>query len=139
MERIVVGVDGSEESDRALVWALEEARLRGASVEVVHAWRIPMLAGLSRLPVVDYREVGQEILDAAVERALERVSGAAAETPITRTLVDGPIQRALCEAAQGAALLVVGSRGRGAFEELLLGSVSQYVAGHSSCPVVVAR
>lgn len=139
MERIVVGVDGSEESKRAFTWALEQAVARGAAVEVVHSWRIPPLAALSQIPVIDYAALGREVLDQAVAETLEAADERLRSVPLTMTLMDGPVPRSLCEAAEGADLLVVGTRGRGAFEGLVLGSVSQYVAGHAPCPVVIVR
>ena len=139
MGRIVVGVNGSEASRRALGWALEEAALRGASVEAVHAWRIPPLAALSQVPVVDYSYLGREVLDRTVRDALAAADDRLRAVPLSAVLRDGPVQQALCQVAEGADLLVVGTRGRGAFEGLVLGSVSQYVAGHAPCPVVVTR
>ena len=137
--RIVVGVDGSEASRRALAWALEEAALRGASVEAVHAWRVPSLAALSLVPVVDFSHRGREVLDRAVRDVIDAAADRLRAVPLSAVLRDGPVQQALCQVAEGADLLVVGTRGRGAFEGLVLGSVSQYVAGRAPCPVVVTR
>jgi nucleotide-binding universal stress UspA family protein len=132
-ERIVVGVDGSEGARQALRWAIEEARHRQATLEVVHAWRT--------VPIADYafteREPGgsgryaQRLLDEAVEA--EDTTGLAVE----RKLLSGGTAYALTHEAKGASLLVIGSRGRGGFTGLLLGSVSQQLAHHASCPVVI--
>lgn len=135
--RIVVGVDGSENSRSALRWALEEARLRHAAVDVVHAWQLPHqggypIVGAFELPVGELEAGARQLLDRAVggadTRGLEEVE------PI---LVCGSAARAMLDTAKGADLLVVGSRGRGGFTGLLLGSVSQKVLHHATCPVVV--
>ena len=132
-ERIVVGVDGSESAQRALRWAIDEARHREATLEVVHAWR--------RIPISDYfvnepepggsERFAKAVLDQAVEA--EDTAGVIVE----RKLVPGTGAYALIHEAKGAALLVVGSRGRGGFSGLLLGSVSQQTAHHAPCPVVI--
>lgn len=132
-ERIVVGVDGSESAQVALRWAVDEARRRGATLEVVHAWR--------RIPVTDYfvhepepggsARFAQAVLDQAVDA--EDTTGVTVE----RKLVPGTGAYALIHEGKGAALLVVGSRGRGGFGGLLLGSVSQQAAHHAPCPVVI--
>ena len=138
MQRIVVGVDGSEGSLRALGWAVDEARLRGAELDVVLAWHLPY-AGVYR-QLAGYLDLGlfekeaQAILDRAAAEA--KVQLASVEPIFVH---DGAPARALREAAKGADLLVVGSRGRGGFAGLLLGSVSQQVAAHAPCPVVVVR
>ena len=136
MQRIVVGVDGSEASERALQWAVEEAGLRGASVTIVNAWSMAFAgggfpyAGLAIDPG-SFETAGQEVLDAAVRSA--EASGVTIET----SLVCGGAAESLLAAAKGADLLVVGSRGRGGFTGLLLGSVSHQVAHHAPCPVVI--
>ena len=138
MERIVVGVDGSETAIAALRWAVDEARSQGAELEVVHAWHDPYIGpGLPFAPgTIDpscYEEVGERVLDAV----LERVDTTGLATPLRRVLVHGPAPQMVIEAAKGADLLVLGSRGRGGFAGLLLGSVSQQVIHHAPCPVVV--
>ncbi len=135
-ERIVVGVDGSETSRTALCWALDEARLRSAAVEVVHAWRMPHLDGYHD-GVVDphpgrFERDARQLLDRMVGEA--DTDGEPAVEPI---LVCDGAAPALLDMAKGADLLVVGSRGRGGFAGLLLGSVSQQVVHHAPCPVVV--
>jgi nucleotide-binding universal stress UspA family protein len=136
MERIVVGVDGSEGGQGALRWAIAEARRRGAVLEVVHAWRAayatanPYLA-LPETDLTQLEESEQRVLDHAV--CAEDTDG----VDVTRVLVFDDAPNALLEAAKGADLLVVGTRGRGGFTGLLLGSVSQAVTHHAPCPVVV--
>jgi nucleotide-binding universal stress UspA family protein len=138
MPVIVVGVDGSEESKRALRWAVEEAALRHVPVRAVYAWTPPLVPGalgFAVLPAADLdavREGAVELLDAAVD---EVVDGSGVE--VTRAAVQGAPAKVLLQAAEEADLLVVGTRGHGGFAELLLGSVSQQCAHHATCPVVV--
>lgn len=135
MERIVVGVDGSQAAREALRWAVDEARRRNATVEAVYAWHQPFMAGYmleGELDLGHYEEEAQEILDRAVDALKD--SG---DVTIERKLVAGSAAGALVDEAKGAALLVVGSRGRGGFAGLLLGSVSQQTAHHAPCPVVI--
>jgi len=134
MERIVVGVDGSEISRAALQWAVDEARRRTATVEAIHVLHQPFVYGYAYLAEVetdDYAEEAQKVLNEAI--AAIDTTGVAVEP---RVIAGGPSQ-VLVEAAKGADLLVVGSRGRGGFSGLLLGSVSQQVAHHAPCPVVI--
>lgn len=140
VSRVVVGVDGSEESLGALRWALAQARLLGASLEVVHAWHYPYAAytdvtGMAPGVVTqeDLEKVGQLVLEGSL-----RAAGAnEGDVPVKPVLVQGGAAEALLRAAAGADLLVVGSRGRGGFAGLLLGSVSQQCAHHVPCPLVI--
>jgi nucleotide-binding universal stress UspA family protein len=137
MTRIVVGVDGSEPSKAALRWALDEARLRGATLRVVYAWslRYVTAAGIA-VPGVDPEQVradGEEMLDSLLGEL--PVDG----LDVERVAIEGGPASVLVEAAEGAELLVVGSRGHGGFAGLLLGSVSQQCAHHAPCPVVIVR
>lgn len=136
MGRIVVGVDASKESVKALRWALDEARLRGCEIEVVHAYPTPELAAL---PAVVTLPSDDELTAAAmtvIEEILGEV-GAPDDVPIERTVRAGGAASVLCEAAADADLMVVGARGLGGFRGLLLGSVSHQVVAHSPCPVVI--
>lgn len=136
--RIVVGVDGSQSSRAALRWAVEEARLRQATLDVVHAWRVPYQSGypvgMVVLPVERVEEDARRLLDRAVGEVDARGIPA-----VERILVCDSAARALLDSAKGAGLIVVGSRGRGGFAGLLLGSVSQTVLHHAACPVMVVR
>lgn len=137
MERIVVGIDASDTSRLALRWALEEGRLRQAAVEVVHTWHAPY-AGVYpyNMPVLDpeiYEKAAKQVLDSAVDA--EDTSGL--PVPVERIVTAGGAANAILEAAKGANLVVVGSRGLGGFTGLLLGSVSHQVTHHAPCPVVV--
>ncbi len=140
MGTIVVGVDGSEGSWDALRWALDEARLRQATLRAVHAWTFPSLSGVPGFaPAIDadllheLREAGEGIL----EHALSEAGAEAAGFLVERVVVEGSAARVLVEAAVDADLLVVGTRGHGGFRGLLLGSVSQQCAHHARCPVVI--
>jgi nucleotide-binding universal stress UspA family protein len=136
--RIVVGVDGSEASQRALQWAVDEARTRGARVEAVYAWHWPYLPTTPFAPFAAPDHDGAEaaarcMLDAAVEA----VDAHGLVGPIERVVLWQGAASALLDASRGAEMLVVGSRGRGGFVGLLLGSVSQEVSHHATCPVVI--
>ena len=136
INRIVVGVDGSDTAGHALDWALEAGRPHQAKVEVVHAWAIPYGLGepsSRRLRHVPLEDAARRTLDAAVDAA--DTSGLPA--PVIRTLALGNASAALLDAAETADLVVVGSRGLGGFKGLVLGSVSHHVAHHSTCPVIV--
>lgn len=136
--RVVVGVDGSDYGARALRWAIDEARRRSAELQVVHAWHYPYIgvdiAGFTATPSVleGAEKAARQVLDDAA-----LVASHAGIGNVERSLVSGSAASALIEAAKGADLLVVGSRGHGGFVGLLLGSVSQQVAHHAPCPVVI--
>jgi nucleotide-binding universal stress UspA family protein len=136
-ERIVVGVDGSPDSHDALRWAVAEARVRGATLHLIHAWQPAIVGGNSFLPVPAETDAMAEL----ATRHLESALGAEDTTGLTVEAVEqcGPAAGVLLDAAADASLVVVGSRGRGGFAGLLLGSVSQQVARHAPCPVVVVR
>lgn len=135
--RIVVGVDDSEGSRRALRWALEEAAAHDMSVDVLHAWHYPYVGDVSGMsyavPATEIEKAARLQLEHSVEHARPLPPGVEVE----QILVEGPAARSLLEAAGGADLLVVGSRGRGGFTGLLLGSVSQQCAHHAPCPIVI--
>jgi nucleotide-binding universal stress UspA family protein len=133
---IVVGVDGSEESLRALRWALDEARLRGAPLECVHAWSLPVVTSGGLLPITEglVETLGEE----AAKRVDVLFAGLDTEgVEVEKNVVEGPPAAVLVDAARDAELLVVGSRGHGGFAGLLLGSVSHQCAHHAACPVVI--
>ncbi|MGZ4353925.1 MAG: universal stress protein [Gaiellaceae bacterium] len=139
MSRVAVGVDGSEQSKRALGWALDEARLRRAELRVVHAWLYPGQAWPGYLAPPDaglFGTIRRETED-LVESLVEEVAGAEPDVPVTRVVLEGPASERLLEESDGADLLVVGSRGLGGFAGLLLGSVGQQCVHHARCPVVI--
>jgi nucleotide-binding universal stress UspA family protein len=142
-DRIVVGVDGSPASIEALRWALAEAAARRSPLLVVRAWSHPFVTSPlgAVAPSLD-RETLAALATAAteeLERALAAARAAESEVKLETSVVEGGAAAVLLEAAQGADLLVVGSRGRGGFSGLLLGSVSQQCLHHAPCPVVVVR
>ena len=137
--RIVVGVDSSHGSRTALRWALAQARLTGATVEAVAAWQNPAMIGYSYGWVPAEFE-GESIAGAAgkvLAEAVADVAGPDELAPVVTTTAEGPPAQVLLSAAKGAEMLVVGSRGHGAFAGMLLGSVSQHCVQHAPCPVVV--
>jgi nucleotide-binding universal stress UspA family protein len=135
--RIVVGVDGSHGSKTALRWALTQAQLTGATVEAVAAWQSPAMIGYS-YGWVPLPYEGESIAAAAEKVLADTVADLAGAPDRTRTTVtEGPPAQVLLKAATGADLLVVGSRGHGAFAGMLLGSVSQHCVQHAPCAVVV--
>jgi nucleotide-binding universal stress UspA family protein len=134
--RIVVGVDGSPSSAAALRWAAGQARLTGAEIHAIMTWELP--TNYSWAPVlenVDFADDCQKRLATAVREAL---GDDGAHAVRYEALAGHPAWR-LIEAADGADLLVVGSRGHGGFVGMLLGSVSQHVVAHAPCPVVVVH
>ncbi len=134
-ERIVVGVDGSEASIDALHWAARQATLTGAELRVVIAWHFPVVSGDSPISTMpDWRTDALIAIDSLVKHAQ---LPAALRT--SREVIEGHPAQVLTQAAVGADLLVVGSRGHGGFRGMLLGSVSDYVCTHAPCPVVVVR
>jgi len=141
-ERIVVGVDGSDTATLAVRWAAREARLRGAAVTLVAAWEIPSSAlGLGMAAVSE--DLVKDLVKAAeddVAAGLDEVRSEAGSAVEVQTIVaEGQAAHVLLDASKDADLLVIGSRGLGGFRELLLGSVSQQCAHHSTCPVVIVR
>ncbi len=140
--RVVVGVDGSDPSYEALRWAAEAAALRGAELDVVNGYdalQVVMPMGLAAAGA-DREQLGkasQCLLEEMVGRVIDRTQSGPRSVELVPTHTGAA--RALLEAALGADLLVVGSRGRGGVRELLLGSVSQQCVHHASCPVVVVR
>ncbi|MET9078486.1 universal stress protein [Streptomyces sp. NPDC004232] len=135
--RVVVGVDGSPSSYEALRWAVRYAGLLDATVDAVAAWELPGLHGWSA-PAVDM-EVDEEETRETLREELTDVLGADAVRSVRPHVVHGNAADVLLRAAEGAEVLVVGSRGRGGFARALLGSVSQHVSQHANCPVVIVR
>jgi nucleotide-binding universal stress UspA family protein len=162
MGRIIVGVDGSAPSIRALRWASEEAQVRGAVVHAVYAYkplagvrgRAPATHALARsgaepaggggleaealAPAVATVESAQREADARLATAVGLLVGMPAPVETEAVASDRPAE-VLIQRSRHAELLVVGSRGRGGMAGLLLGSVSQQCILHAHCPVVMLR
>ncbi len=135
--RIVVGVDGSTASVRALRWALGQARATGAMVEAVIAWEVPTSYGVGPT-VVDGEDLAG-VAEQSLAAAVDEVSAAHPGVPVQRRVLRGNPAAVLVEQARNADLLVVGSHGHGGFVGALLGSVSHRCVQHAACPVVVVR
>lgn len=146
--RIVVGLDGSPGGRAALAFALRDAARRGAAAEVVTAFdSAETLAALCGTAVGSIGSSTMQIREAVQKEAAGIVEEVSAELtaefvqlpPVTLTAISGGVTHALLRAAQGADLLVVGSRGRGGFASTMLGSVSMQCVLHASCPVTVVH
>lgn len=134
--RIVVGVDGSDSSQAALRWALRQAKLAGARVEAVIAWRYPVEFGWDLMGIdADFAGTAQQVLTDALKAA----AGLAPGVTVLSQVLEGYPAEVLVRAAKGADLLVVGSRGHGGFTAALIGSVSLHCVTHAHCPVLVVR
>jgi nucleotide-binding universal stress UspA family protein len=140
---IVAGTDGSEESLRAVDWAAREAMLRGAPLRIVSAATLlPRMVSRAGPTESEYDTVTDVLLkerDRALAAAAELAAKTAPGLLIDTDQLSGQPAQAITEAGAGALMLVVGSRGGGAFTAMVLGSVSRYAASHASGPVVVVR
>jgi nucleotide-binding universal stress UspA family protein len=143
MSVIVVGVDRSEGAKAALRFALEEATLRQATLRIVHAWQYAYIGATGfegSYPALgsdirELRDVAEKDLDATLRESIPETG----TVKVERRVVEDRPAAALVEESRGADMVVVGSRGHGGFTGLLLGSVSQQVAHHASCPVVIVH
>jgi nucleotide-binding universal stress UspA family protein len=144
--RIVVGVDGSGGSEDALEFAFDRASRTGAALFVVYGWRshagtamnmggAPPFGVVVPVTVAD-ETAGAELL---LSESIAGLSEKYPEVEVFREAIPVPAARVLADASQNAAMVVVGSRGRGAWAGLLLGSVSQAVLHHAECPVAIVR
>ncbi len=138
MALIVVGVDGSEGSNAALRFAAAEAALRNAKLRVVCTWEVPASVyagtwGLAAEVESRFENHARDITTQALSEVARLHPGVDRDARVVR----GQPSDVLVQESQGANLVVVGSRGLGGFKRLLLGSVSQQVAHHATCPVVI--
>lgn len=133
---VVVGIDGSQHALQSLQWAAVEARARGVPLEVVHAWSgvpVPVFGFPAVMPLEHQDLVAERVItDAMKEIDL-------AGLVVRRHVVEDTPAGALVDLSRRAALVVVGSRGRGGVTALLLGSTSRHLLHHAHCPVVVVR
>jgi len=133
---IAVGVDESESSRRALAWAAQEAVRRGGTLHVITAWTWDPTEGtpLASADPTSLLETAERVQEEAITQVLDPMH---APPPVTRSVARCTAAEALVGASKGAALVVVGTHGRGPVRSLLLGSVSLSVIKHATCPVVV--
>lgn len=137
-ERIVVGVDGSPSSRQALRWAARQAKVTGASLEIVTCWEFPITSDWRMPP----SPIAADLEHKAHRHLKEPVFEVLGDDPgidVTITAVEGHPAPVLIDAARGASLLVIGSRGHGAFAGMFIGSVSNHCVSHAPCPVTVVR
>jgi nucleotide-binding universal stress UspA family protein len=140
MPGITVGVDGSDHSQQALDWAVNEAAIRQAPLTVLAVHQVasnhwsgnPIITEQDRPEEQKVRKAAED----AAQQAVDRLTGAKPAS-VTVTAVSGLPARQLIEASKDADLVVVGSRGAGGFARLVLGSTSNQVVHHAACPVVV--
>lgn len=131
---VVVGVDGSENSKEALKWAVEFGRRYDTVVEATAVWQIPVAYGYRAA----YLEPGEEVAERTRQILAETVRETVGEEAgVVENVLRGIPAETLVELSESAQLLVLGTRGHGAFSGMLLGSVSQHCVTHSKCPFVV--
>jgi nucleotide-binding universal stress UspA family protein len=135
--RIVVGVDGSRDSEQALRWSARVAANLGARITVVTAWEFPASYGWAGLAPSDWSPA--QDMDRAVADTVAAVFGDQPPAGLTVEVRQGGAAKVLLDASADAVMLIVGSRGHGGFAGLLIGSVSASVAEHASCPVLVVH
>jgi nucleotide-binding universal stress UspA family protein len=136
--RIVVGFDGSETSQRAVQWALAEARSRSRGITLVHAVLPPVTTGGLGVGLPPDLDLVEQLEQQALQQLDDYASGLT-DVDVTTSVAVGAPSAVLLEASESADLVVMGSRGRGGFAGLLLGSVGGQVSAHSECPVAVVR
>jgi nucleotide-binding universal stress UspA family protein len=141
---IVVGIDGSEGSARALSWGVEQARLENRPLTLLHSGGESLLRATLRLDAdgIDHEALYDRLRTAdlaLMKRSAAAVTAAHPRLEVEVILVGTDPRTALVDASHRAHLVVLGSRGHGRVARMLLGSVSRYVAAHAVCPVVVCR
>lgn len=134
--RIVVGVDGSDESKQALRWAESFATATGASIDAIAVWQMPSADGWAPIPGDWDPEKDAEIW---LGRAVDDVFKGGRPSRMTLLVQQGSPAPILLSESEGATMLILGSRGHGGFAGLLLGSVSAKCAEHAQCPVLVVH
>lgn len=136
LRRVVVGVDGSDQSKQALRWAANFATSAGAGLDAVAAWEYPTSWGWSAVPLG--WSPGHD-MEKALTETVDAVFGAQRPKDMRLDVREGNAAKVLLDESRDAIMLVVGSRGHGGFAGLLLGSVSANVAEHATCPVLVVH
>jgi nucleotide-binding universal stress UspA family protein len=137
---IVVGVDGSPGSRKALAWAAAEAADHGADLNVVNVWEHTLLPPAGSVSVSEHYvpEPSQRTTDELVQVIKEEL-GDDPPVQVQAQVREGRPAKVLIDESAAADLLVVGHRGHGGFTGLVLGSVSQHVAAYANCAVTVVR
>jgi nucleotide-binding universal stress UspA family protein len=140
MPGIVVGVDGSPNSERALDWAMRQAAAVHAPLTVIAVHEVPKSywGGIPVIGPADEPLLGKlrQAAEEMTQRAASRL-GDAGPVPVKVHAVNGFVVKELVDASQDADLVVLGARGGSAFTRVLVGSVSSEVVQHSACPVVI--
>ena len=142
---VVVGDDGSECAEQAVVYGFEEARRRGTTLHVVRAWSIVGTARPADVPpgiaasLAEYETAVHEEENERIRVLLDLEDGASGDVPVEIHCVHSPAAQALIVASETTDVLVVGSRGRGGFRSLVLGSVAEQCIRHAAGPVIVVR
>ena len=142
IKSIVVGVDGSDSSRAALLWAYEEAAHHDASITVVSTWHppaMPMTPPYGSVPPEGYVSQPQRDALDLLERFVADLDARTPPVDVRTQVEQGNPSKVLIERSKEADLVVLGSRGHGGFSGMLLGSVSQHLVAHADCPVVVVR
>jgi nucleotide-binding universal stress UspA family protein len=141
MNEIVVGLDESTGSQQALEWALAEAKDHQDPVRLIHVIPAPQIFYPYPMGAIEQVQLATDEAKSSVREmlagALDKAGGAPEGVTVEIEALAGAPATALVDASADARMLVVGSRGRGGFAGLLLGSVSQQVVQHARCPVVV--
>ena len=140
MPGIVVGVDGSRHSERSLEWAMKEAALRQVPLTVVAVHPVATSGWTKAGMSFPADAADEERARAAAQEEVDKVAsevGGQRPPSVTVRAESGVPAEVLINASKGADMLVVGSRGSGGFSRLLMGSVSNQVAHHAACPVVI--
>lgn len=132
-----MGVDGSDSSRRALEWAVHQAAMTDASVDVIITWEWPNSFGWAP-PYPDGWNPANDAKN-VVDDLIESLRQQHPTVTISGRVIEGHPAPVLVDASRGAELLVVGSRGHGEFAGMLLGSVSEHCVSNSHCPVLVVR
>jgi nucleotide-binding universal stress UspA family protein len=134
---IVVGVDGSDSSIAALKWGNRLASALNLDIQAVAVWQYPVMALGTFYPFEGWSP--EEDTEKILASVVAAVFGDNPPSSVSTLVRSGPVAPALIEESDGAEMLIVGSRGRGGFVGLLLGSVSATVAEHAHCPVLVVH
>jgi nucleotide-binding universal stress UspA family protein len=142
MSGITVGVDGSDNSQRALEWAMKEAAIRHTALNVIAVHEVATNHWTGHALVLPEDRPDEEKARHAAEEAVGKIAsqlGDSQPASVSVRGVSGVASSLLIDASGDSDLVVVGSRGGGGFARLLMGSVSSQVVHHAACPVVVVR